>query len=93
MSSGLMTSSSSLKVILIFRRFLGKFSSLDIPIIDIRLRKEENIWNDFSFLWTVPAPTIIIITYVRFMEEHLIFTNNFFKSYKRNGRDSLRNVR
>ena len=57
-----MTSSSSLKVILIFRRFLGKFSSLDIPIIDIRLRKGENIWNDFSFLWTVPAPTIIIIT-------------------------------
>ena len=88
MSSGLMTSSSSLKVILIFRRFLGKFSSLDIPIIDIRLRKDENIW-------TVPAPTIIIkiYNYVRFMEEHLIFTNNFFKSYKRNGRDSLRNVR
>jgi hypothetical protein len=42
MSSGLMTSSSSLKVIFTFRRFFGKVSSLDIPIMDIRLKTKRS---------------------------------------------------
>ena len=50
MSSGLMTSSSSLKVIFTFRLFFGKVSSLDIPIISCILFICSFKFEFFKFL-------------------------------------------